>query len=132
MRLRLAVQRIERSPTVMTDVGKEPSTLLLDDRLVRRAALQVMKAHQHHISGLRRTSRDGLRRAGASTTQQQNRESEVQNDGAQPLRHFDSLSSVGGSLPSLFDTIRHPLPAHIGAAPPTGEPRAHSQQTLRQ
>src|SRR6185369_9018140 len=84
IRLRLAVQRIERSPTVMTDVAKEPSTLLLDDRLVRRAALQVIKAHQCHISGLRRTARDGLRRAGSTTAQQQKRESEIQNDGAQP------------------------------------------------
>jgi hypothetical protein len=99
MRLRLPVQRIERSPTVMTDVGNEPSTLLLDDRLVRGAALQVMKAHQRHISGLRRTSRDSLRRAGSTTAQQHNRDSEVQNDGAQAWRHVDSFSSAGGRLP---------------------------------
>ena len=108
MRLRLAVQRIERSPAVMTDVGKEPSTLLLDERLVRRAALQVMQAHQRHISGLRRTPRDCLRRAGYTTAQQHNRESKVQNDGAQPLRHFDSLSSAGGSLPSLIQFASKP------------------------
>src|SRR5262245_47435559 len=114
IRLRLAVQRIERSATVMTDIGNKPSTLLLDDRLIRGAVLQVTKAHKCHISGLRRTSWGGLCHAVFSTTQQHNRESDIQKDSTQPWRHRGSFSAAGGSLPALFDKIRHTLPNHNG------------------
>src|SRR5436190_1447735 len=82
--------------SVITDIGNELSALLLDDWLVCRATLQVIEAHQRHISGFKRPPRDGLRRAISPAAQQHH--SKVHNDGAEPLRHFDSYSAAGGRL----------------------------------
>src|SRR5262245_10051223 len=111
IRLRLAVQRIARKPTVMTNVSNESSTLLLDERLVRGAALQVMQAHQGHISSFRRTPRSCLCRTASMTAQQYNRENEGQNDAAQPWHHLDNSKLAGAAyLPSLIKSAtRSPI-----------------------
>src|SRR5215510_13120270 len=111
IRLRLAIQWIARRPTVMTNIGNEPSTLRLDDRLVRGAALQVMKAHKGHISSFRRTPRHCLRRAESMTAHQHNRENEGQNDCAQPLPHLDNSNLAGAAyLPSsIKSATRSPI-----------------------
>jgi hypothetical protein len=52
---------------MMTNVSNEPSILLLDDRLVRGAALQVIKTHEGHIASFRRTPWNHLRHAESAT-----------------------------------------------------------------
>jgi hypothetical protein len=96
---------------MMTNIGNEPSTLRLDDRLVRGAALQVMKSHKGHISSFRRTPQHCLRRAESMTAHQHNRENEGQNDCAQPLPHLDNSNLAGAAyLPSLIKSaIRSPI-----------------------